>query len=115
MKTRIAAVLASAFMTFAVQVPAVQAGFLEDLLFAPTYDPSYMPETYGTPYDCATFRAAGNTSGWKGIVSGRKFDFERTLVPSRAGCFQTRAECDAFVSYMTGFLDLVIYARCEPF
>jgi len=114
MKKRMAAIVAGAFMTVAVPVPMAQAGFLERLLFAPTYDPTKVPETYGTKYDCKAFQAAGK-SGWKGIVSGRINDFERTLVRSRAGCFDTRQECQTFVTYMTGYFDFTTYAGCDPF
>ncbi|WP_417669324.1 hypothetical protein [Roseibium sp.] len=85
-----------------------------DLLFAPTYDTRYVPETYGTKYDCKRFAEAGNTSGWKGIAGGRKYDFDRTFNVSRAGCFKTKAECEAFLSQMSGYIDFPIYSRCQP-
>lgn len=114
MKKRMAALLAGAFMAFSAHTPMAQAGFLGDLLFAPTYDPTKVPETYGTKYDCRAFTAAGKT-GWKGIVSGRINDFEHVIVRSRAGCFETRQECQTFITYMQGYFDFTTYAGCDPF
>lgn len=93
---------------------ACQAQSPSDLLFGPTRSTTYVPETYGTQYDCKVFRAAGNTSGWRGIVGGKKYDFDRTSNVSREACFQTRAECNAFLSLMSGYVDLAIYSRCQP-
>ncbi|WP_417684734.1 hypothetical protein [Roseibium sp.] len=90
-----------------IQTPA-------DLLLAPTYDSRYVPETYGTKYACKAYRASGKTSGWRGIVGGKKYDFDKTLNVSREGCFETQAECRAFLTYMSGYVDFPIYSRCQP-
>ena len=98
----------------AMALAGCQFNSVEDALFAPTYNPLYVPQTYGTQYDCKAYKAAGNTTGWKGIVGGRVTDGGLTRVPSRVGCFKTQAECQAFVSYMTGYYTRVRYAACQP-
>jgi len=102
------AVLALGFLSACqIQTPS-------DLLFAPTYDTRYVPHTYETKYDCKSFKAAGNTSGWRGIVGGKKYDFDRTFNVSREGCFKTSQECQTFLTYMSGYIDFPIYSRCQP-
>lgn len=115
MKKSAATVLAGVFMAFTVHAPAAQAGFLEDLIFAPRPNEGPVPQTYGTPYYCPDFKAAGNGSGWKGYVAGINMIFDKSEQISRVGCFTSKAECQAFVTYMSGYLEYIRYARCEAF
>lgn len=85
-----------------------------DILLAPTYDTRYVPQTYNTAYDCRKFKTRGQTSGWRGIVGGKKFDFEKTHNVSREGCFETAKECQAFLLLMSGYIEMTIYSRCQP-
>ncbi|MEJ8473899.1 hypothetical protein [Roseibium algae] len=110
-RSQIAKVSASLFALAFLAACQIQTP--SDVLFAPTYDTRYVPETYGTKYDCKAYKAAGNTSGWKGIVGGKKYDFDRTFNVSRAGCFKTQAECQTFLTYMSGYIDMAIYSRCQ--
>ncbi len=83
-----------------------------DLLFAPTFSKSRQnyPETYGTKYDCRTFQG----SGWKGISSGTIYDFDRRDFISQAGCFASKPECEAWLVFMSGWIDVARYSRCNP-
>ncbi|MBD8893562.1 hypothetical protein [Roseibium litorale] len=112
MRKSVTAVLAGAFLSFALTAPAAQAGFLEDLFFAPTYNKLKIPQTTGTRYDCKAYPAG--KPGWKGIIGGKTYDFDRTFNVSREGCFETKAECQTFLNYMSGYIDLAIYNRCQP-
>ena len=111
MKMPITRVLAATIAAFSLAACQLQTP--ENLLFAPTYNADYVPETYGTKYDCKAYKAAGNTSGWRGIVGGKTYDFDRTFNTSRAGCFKTEQECKAFLTYMSGYVDFIIYSRCQ--
>lgn len=111
MRKSVTAALAGAFLSFALSAPAAQAGLLEDLFFAPTYNKLDIPQTRGTRYDCRVFKGK---PGWRGIVGGKTYDFGRTVNTSREGCFETKAECQTFLNYMSGFIDLSIYSRCQP-
>ncbi|WP_186394201.1 hypothetical protein [Stappia sp. TSB10GB4] len=91
------------------QAGPAQASFLGDLLFAPTYNEEYVPGTYGTRADCRN----PNSGPWRGIVGGRKSVDLRTVQFSREGCFQTEAECRAFLNYISAYLTLVFTAQCS--
>ncbi|MCA1298402.1 hypothetical protein [Stappia indica] len=85
-----------------------------DILFAPTYDEAYVPQTYGTRYDCRAMAAQyGADNIWRGLVGGRKQVDFKTRPYSREGCFQTEAECRAFVSYISGFLLQTFTRECR--
>ncbi|MBO6757770.1 MAG: hypothetical protein JJ902_15660 [Roseibium sp.] len=99
----------TAVLAFAGLTAACQYQSAEDLLFKPTRDPRNIPRTYDTPFDCRNFVG----SGWRGTAAGKTFDFERTLSTSRVGCFKTRDECQAFLYFMNGQIDQIIYSRCE--
>jgi len=96
---------------------ACQAPTAHDLLFAPTYTTRYVPQTTGTAYDCRPYREAGRPGGaWRALVGGRQFrlgDTQRNV--SREACFSTQKECSAFLYLMTGYIDMVLYSRCEPY
>ncbi|NRG19434.1 hypothetical protein HPQ64_17210 [Rhizobiales bacterium] len=93
--------------------PTTVGGVLDYVLFAPTYDANYVPETYGTPYECKTAAAAyGGANVWRGNIGGRKFDFDRSRPVGREGCFRTRAECEAFLTLMAGYIDQVMGRSC---
>lgn len=98
-----------------IGLTACQSQFQQpsDLLFAPTFSktPQNIPNTYQTAYDCRTFTG----SGWKGIAGGRVFDFDRRYPVSRAGCFKTQAECQAFLTVMRQYIDMPNYMRCNPY
>ncbi|MEP4770960.1 MAG: hypothetical protein ABJY83_23885 [Roseibium sp.] len=106
---RIAAVMAVAFALAACQ-PQFQTP--SDLLFAPTFSKSResIPNPAGTQYDCRTFEG----SGWQGITSGVVIDFDNRINISRAGCFKTKAECEAYVTLMSGYIDQQRFMRCRP-
>jgi hypothetical protein len=84
-----------------------------DLLFAPSYNsgPGSIPVIAGTQYDCRTFQG----SGWKGIAGGRADNWGNPFPVSRAACFQTREECQAFLNLMSGYIDYQPYLRCQPY
>lgn len=105
---------AAAGLLAAAALAGCQAQTPSDLLFGPTYDTRYVPQTYRTKYDCKLFRQAGHTSGWRGIVGGKKYDFDKTFNVAREGCFETQDECRAFLTYMNGFIDFPFYSRCQP-
>lgn len=94
--------------------PAQASSLLSDLLFAPTRDPEYVPQTYGTQYDCriATERY-GRDGVWRGLIGGRKQVGIRVLQDSREGCFRTEAECRAFLTYMSGYFLQVFTSSCR--
>jgi len=108
-RTRTAAVLALAFGLAACQ----QFQTPSDILFAPTWDNdrSSIPITYGTAYDCRNFQG----SGWKGIAGGRASNFDETFPVSRAGCFKTQEECQAFLGLMSSYITTQLYMRCQPY
>lgn len=110
----LAALTATALALTGCQFNGTQYNSVGDILFAPTYDPTYVPQTYGTRYDCKAFQAAGNSSGWRGTVAGTVNDFERTIRRSRVGCFPTRDECSRFLLYMSGFYTQTYHTRCDP-
>lgn len=84
-----------------------------DLLFAPTFNKSRqnIPYTYNTPYDCRSFSG----SGWKGIASGRVYNFSNSYLISEAGCFKTEQECLAYLTVMRSYIDQPRYIRCNPY
>lgn len=86
---------------------------VEALLFTPTFAKNRqdIPYTYNTPYDCRTF--AG--SGWKGIAGGNVKNFDQTYAISQAGCFKTQNECQAWLFFMRGYIDVPNYMRCNPY
>lgn len=92
---------------------AAQAQTVEGFLFGPTYDAGYVPHTHGTRFDCKVYKASGKTAGWRGIVGGKTYDFDRTFNRSREGCFETRQECERFLTLMSGYIDMVFYSRCQ--
>lgn len=96
--------------TFAVALAGCQYNTPEGLLFGPTYDDAYVPQTYNTPYDCRGFQGGG----YRGTVAGKVFDFDRTRNASRVACFRTQSECQAFLGGMSGYIDQIIYSRCQP-
>lgn len=108
MAGRAAALALAATLALSQAVPA-QAGFIGDLLFAPTYDEDYVPSTYGSRADCRNPSAGP----WRGIVGGRKSVDLRTIQFSREGCFQSEAECRAFLNHISGYLTLVFTAQCS--
>lgn len=81
----------------------------EDLLFKPTPTFYSIPQTYGTQYDCRSFAGPG----WKGTVSGKYVSFDQTRNVSRVGCFKTLPECQTFLTYIGGLIQIGIYSRCE--
>lgn len=91
------------------------SGAVETALFAPTpYAGRSIPSTYGTPYACSTFKQT-HASGWKGIIGGRKYDFDNSYIVSGAGCFPTRQECEAYLTGMSPYVDFQSYRKCEAF
>ncbi|WP_349360032.1 hypothetical protein [Stappia sp.] len=89
-------------------------GVVERLLFAPTYDEAYVPQTYGTRYDCRSMTAQyGAANVWRGLIGGRKQVDFKTRPYSREGCFRTEAECRAFLTYMSGFLLQTFTRECR--
>ncbi len=84
-----------------------------DILFAPTFSKTRqnIPYTYNTKYDCRTFTG----SGWKGIASGRVNNFDNSFKISQAGCFTSQAECQAWITYMSGYIDVPRFMRCNPY
>ncbi|MBN9671155.1 hypothetical protein [Roseibium aggregatum] len=90
-----------------------QTPTVEDLLFAPTVSATRasIPSTYNTPYDCRSFTG----SGWKGIASGRVDRFSGNFLFSNAGCFKTKAECQAYLNIMSGYIIQTRYLRCAPY
>ena len=110
----VATLTLAATLAVAQGTPA-QAGFLEDLLFAPTQDPEYVPQTYGTRYDCkAAKQKYGAQNVWHGLIGGRKqVDIRRVRQFSREGCFQTEAECKAFLNYMSTYFLQVFTSSCR--
>lgn len=114
LKTQLAA-LALALALGATQAMPAQAGLLGDLLFSPTEDPEYVPETYGTRYDCKQVIAKyGADNVWHGLIGGRKqVDIRRVRQFSREGCFKTQAECKAFLTYMSGYFLQVFTSSCR--
>lgn len=111
-RTSTALCLAAA-LAAAQAVPA-NAGILSDLLFAPTHDPAYVPQTYGTQYDCkAMSQKYGAQNVWRGLIGGRKQVDLRVSQYSREGCFKTQAECQAFLTYMSGYFLQVFTQSCR--
>jgi len=90
-------------------VSACQYQSAEDLLLKPVVTPGNAPQTYGTEFSCRGFQGPG----FKGTAAGQYFDFGVTRNFSRVGCFKSQSECQAFLSYMNGFIDQVIYSRCQ--
>ncbi len=108
------ALIAVALSLAACQQTSVE-GVAETVLFAPTpYAGRTIPTTWGTPHQCATFRQS-HATGWKGIVGGRKYDFDKSYPVSDAGCFETRQECEAYLTGMTQYVTQQVYRRCDPF
>ncbi|MTI42678.1 hypothetical protein JM93_00860 [Roseibium hamelinense] len=84
----------------------------DTVLFAPTPNASRnVPATYGTPYDCRTFQG----SGYKGIAGGKRQLFSQSWNVSRAGCFKTEQECQAFLVVMRQYIDIPGYIGCRPY
>jgi hypothetical protein len=110
----VTALALTAALAGAPVVPA-QAGFFSDLLFAPTQDPEYVPQTYGSRYDCkAMTQQYGAQNVWHGLIGGRKqVDIRRVRQYSREGCFKTEAECKAFLRYMSGYFLQVFTSSCR--
>jgi len=90
-------------------VSACQYNSAGDLLLKPVVTPGNAPQTYGTQFSCRGFQGPG----YKGIAAGKYFDFDNARNFTRVGCFKSQSECQAFLSYMSGFIDQVIYSRCE--
>jgi|GEM_PF-1699914 len=86
---------------------------VEALLFTPTFakNRQNIPYTYNTPYDCRSFTGRG----WKGIAGGKVQNFDQTYAISQAGCFKTPDECQAWLMFMRGYIDLPNYMRCNPY
>ena len=110
-----AALRSLAALSAAVFLVSCQSQFQQpsDLLFAPTFSKSRqnIPYTYNTPYDCRSFTG----SGWKGIASGKVNNFDQTYLISQAGCFKTQKECEAWIFYMRGYIDIPRFMRCNPY
>jgi hypothetical protein len=112
---RVAAVFAAGLSLAACQAYDTSAGtggVVETLLFSPTFakNRQNIPYTYNTPYDCRSFTG----SGWKGIAGGRVQNFDQSYMISQAGCFKTQNECQAWLSFMRGYIDIPNYMRCNP-
>ncbi|MBL6430520.1 MAG: hypothetical protein HPM95_02045 [Alphaproteobacteria bacterium] len=89
-------------------------GIIETALFTPTYNDDYVPQTYGSRYDCRAMTAQyGAANVWRGLVGGRKQVDFKTRPYSREGCFQTEAECRAFLTYISGFLLQTFTRECR--
>ncbi|GGB50509.1 hypothetical protein GCM10011316_23290 [Roseibium aquae] len=97
-------------MALAVFLAGCQYQSADDLLFKPVVTPDNAPETYGTQFSCRGFQGPG----YKGTAAGQYFDFGVTRNFSRVGCFKTQSDCQAFLNYMSGFIDQVVYSRCQP-
>ena len=105
-------------LTVAGYTPATSAssgsGLIESLLFAPTYDHDYVPRTTGTRYDCRNAVAQyGAENVWYGLIGGRKKVDFKTRPFSRDGCFRSRSECRAFLTYVSGFLNQTFTRECR--
>ncbi|MBA5779071.1 hypothetical protein H2509_18230 [Stappia sp. F7233] len=113
-KPLIAAAVSLAFVAAACQSTQYQADNIVDyLLFAPTYNPMYVPQVYGTPYECRTAAARyGGANVWRANIGGRVFDIDQQRPVGREACFQTQAECFAFLNLMEGYIDMVISRTC---
>lgn len=110
--SRLIAVTALAGTLAACQTPTV-----EELLFSPTYTTRSVPITTGTNLDCRSYRDAGRPGGaWRALVGGRMFrlgDTQRNV--SREACFSSQQDCNRFLGLMSGYIDMVLYSRCEPY
>lgn len=94
--------------------PSNGENLLEYLLLTPTYNPHYVPQTYGTPYDCKTAsQKYGAANVWRANVGGRTYDIDNQRPVGREGCFQTQAECIAFLNLMEGYIDIIIMRTCR--
>ncbi|WP_157738814.1 hypothetical protein [Labrenzia sp. VG12] len=109
-RLRVVATLSAALLMAGCQSQFQQPS---DLLFAPTFSKTRqnIPYTYNTPYDCRTFTG----SGWKGIASGKVNNFDQTYLISQAGCFKTQQECEAWIFYMRGYIDIPRFMRCNTY
>ncbi|ADZ71395.1 hypothetical protein [Polymorphum gilvum] len=116
MKSRMVACIAAALIAVSVPLESARAGLLYDLLFAPTYDPDYVPEVYGTPYDCRPYRASGQTAGvWRGLIGGQSRTGSGTLRQiSQEACFASRQDCEAYLVMMRRYIDMVFTHECRP-
>ncbi len=101
--------LVLAMALFVAQGTPARADFFGDLLFAPTYNEEFVPDTYGTAADCRNPSAGP----WYGLIGGRKNVDLKTLQFSREGCFRTEADCRAFITYISGFLTQVFTRECR--
>ncbi len=95
----------------ATATPPVSS-WLEYLLFSPTYNPRFVPDARGTPYDCRAARSSG-TPHWRGLVGGRKFDDDRMYQISREACFATETECRGYLIGMEGYIDIFFTQECR--
>lgn len=107
-RSLLVALALTAALALAHAAPA-QASILGELLFSPTYDEDYVPNTYGSEADCRN-PASGP---WRGLIGGRKNVDTKTLQFSREGCFQTEAQCQAFLDYISGSLTMVFTSECR--
>lgn len=107
--------LAIGLLAFSGSGLPAQASFLEQLLLTPTRTPGDVPETYGTAYDCRPLKAANQTAGvWRGLIGGQVWpDANQTRPASREGCFKTEQECQAFLNFMSGYIDFVYSKECK--
>ncbi|MBO0345248.1 hypothetical protein [Roseibium limicola] len=111
----LALMLLGAAIVTGITPAAAQGLTLGELLFAPTpYAGRSIPSTYNTPYYCPTFKK-GHSSGWKGIIGGRKYDFDNSYIVSGAGCFETQRACEAYLTGMDPYVNMISYKACEPF
>ncbi len=94
--------------------PGGGGNVLEYLLLTPTYTPHYVPQTYGTPYDCKiASQKYGSANVWQANIGGRTYDIDNQRPVGREGCFQTQAECIAFLNLMEGYIDMIISRTCQ--
>ena len=55
----------------------------------------------------------GAANVWRGLVGGRKQVDFKTRPYSREGCFQSEAECQAFLTYVSSFLLQTFTRECR--
>lgn len=110
-KPPVAAILATGFLLAACQQQQLtMLGYdISNQPFPSPYS-GIVPQTYGTPFDCRTFSG----TGWKGISAGTVYYGDTQRAVSQAGCFQARAQCEDWLSFMKGYMASWRYFRCEP-
>ena len=96
---------------------AAEESLLYKLFLSPRHPMGWVPEVYGTAYDCRPYREAGTTEGmWRGLIGGRALkEYGDGMRPiSREGCFKTKKDCEAFIYSMDFLIQQVFTKECDP-